>query len=143
MRAGIRTVTRVLGPVISGILIGFPATAHHSGATYFNLDAEVVHENVTVVAYHVVNPHGRLIYLVTDDAGNEVQWSAELPSANNMRRRGLGDDVFKAEDELTVVSGAPGRTEPNFMRLSRAEFANGDVATFTGASAGLTRAGAQ
>ena len=74
MRAGIRIATRVLGPVISGILIGLPATAHHSGATYFNLDEEVVHENVTVVAYHVVNPHGRLIYLVTDDAGNEVQW---------------------------------------------------------------------
>lgn len=143
MRAGIRIVTSALGLVISGVLIGFPATAHHSGSAYFNLGEEVVHENVTVVAYHVVNPHGRLVYLVTDDAGNEVEWRAELPAANNMRRRGLGDDVFKAGDELTVVSGAPGRTEPNFMRLSRAEFANGDVATFTGASAGLTRAGAQ
>ena len=128
---------------IPGVLIGFPATAHHSGATYFNLSEEVVHEDVTVVAYHVVNPHGRLIYSVTDDGGNEVEWSAELPSANNMRRRGLGDQVFTPGEKLTVVSGAPGRTEPNFMRLSRAEFINGDVATFTGGSAGLRRVGAQ
>ncbi len=126
-------------------LIGFPATAHHS-STYFDMEAEVVHENVTVVDFQVANPHGLLVYLVTDDEGNEVEWNAELPSANFSRRGGVTESVLNAGDKLTVVIGAPGlptRTRERLMRLTRAEFPNGDVATFTGRSATFTRAGTE
>lgn len=122
--------------------IGSPATAHHS-STYFDMEAEVVHENVTVVDFQVANPHGLLVYLVTDDEGNEVEWNAELPSANFSRRGGITESVLSPGDKLTVVIGAPGlpsRTRARLIRLTRAEFPNGDVATFTGRSATFTRA---
>lgn len=123
--------------------VGFPVTAHHSGSTYFDLDAEIVHTNVTVVSYNLVNPHGRLLYTFTDADGNEEEWGGELASSNNMIRRGLGGDIFQPGDKLASVTGSPSRSGSNFMRLTRAVFENGDVAQVVGRDAGVTRAGAE
>jgi hypothetical protein len=124
-------------------LIVLPAAAHHNGGTYFDLSAEVEQQNVTVVSYHVVNPHGRLVYLVKDEQGDEIEWTAELPSANNVRRSGLGGELFKPGDKLLSIAGSPSRSGSNFIRMTRAVFANGDVAQITGAAAGLIRAEAK
>ncbi len=123
--------------------VGFPVTAHHSGSTYFDLDAEIVHTNVTVVSYNLVNPHGRLVYTFTDANGNEEEWGGELASSNNMRRRGLGGEIFQPGDKLVSVSGSPSRSGSNFMRLTHAVVDNGDVAQVTGRNAGVTKAGAE
>jgi hypothetical protein len=123
------------------LLIGFPAIAHHNGATYFDTSVALEHNDATVVSYDLVNPHGRLVYIFMDDAGNEVQWSAELPSANNARRRGLGGELFKPGDRLAAITGSPSRSGSNSMRLTRVVFTNGDVAQITGRNAGVIRAG--
>ncbi len=133
----------VTSSIILIALISIPATAHHS-ATYFDMEVEVVHENVRVVDFRVENPHGLLVYVVIDDDGNEVEWNAELPSANFTRRGGILESALSPGDIVPVVigwPGLPGRTREHLMRLMRAEFSNGDVATFTGISATLTRAG--
>ena len=136
--------SRLLLPLATlTFFVGFPVTAHHSGATYFDLDAEIVHNNVTVVAYNIVNPHGRLVYTFTDADGNETEWGGELASANNLRRRGLGGEIFQPGDKLASVSGSPSRSGSNFMRLTRAVFENGDVAQVTGRNAGITRVGTE
>ena len=127
----------------AALFLGFSVKAHHNGTTYFDLAVEVEHEDVTVVSYDLVNPHGRLVYRFTDEAGNELEWAGELPSANNVRRRGLGGELFKPGDKLTSATGSPSRSGSNFMRLTRAVFANGDVAQITGPNPGITRAGAE
>ena len=126
---------------LSVLLVAVPAAAHHSGAAYFDLDASVEHNDVTVVAYDLVNPHGRLVYTFTGEDGAEVEWAGEMPSANNARRRGLGGQLFKPGDRLQSVVGSPARSGSNFMRLERVVLANGDVAQITGPNAGVTRAG--
>ena len=123
------------------LFIGFPAIAHHNGATYFDTSVALEHNDATVVSYDLVNPHGRLVYVFMDDAGNEVQWSAELPSANNARRRGLGGELFKPGDRLAAITGSPSRSGSNSMRLTRVVFTNGDIAQITGRNAGVIRAG--
>ena len=120
------------------LLAGFPVAAHHNGATYFDTSATIEHNDATVVEYAIVNPHGRLSYTFVDAEGNEQEWSAELASANNLRRRGLGGEIFEPGDQLVSVEGNPSRSGANFMRLERAVFADGSVATFTGANRGLT-----
>jgi hypothetical protein len=125
------------------VLVGFSASAHHSGTTYFDLSATIEHTDVTVVSYDLVNPHGRLVYAFTDEAGNEVEWGGELPSANIVRSRGLGELAFRPGEKLTSVTGSPGRSGSNFMRLERVVFENGDVAQITGSNLGIVRAGAQ
>ena len=120
------------------LLAGLPVAAHHNGATYFDTSATIEHSDATVVEYAIVNPHGRLSYTFVDDEGNVQEWSAELASANNLRRRGLGGEIFEPGDQLVSVTGNPSRSGANFMRLQRAEFADGTVAAFTGPNRGIT-----
>jgi hypothetical protein len=135
-----RTLQVLSRLTLPALLIAFPAAAHHSGVAYFDLDTTLEHTNVTVVSYDLVNPHGRLVYTFTDGTGVEVQWTGELPSANNARRRGLGGELFKPGDRLAAVVGSPSRSGSNFMRLERVTFANGDVAQITGPNTGVIRA---
>ena len=134
-----RSLARKLSRIILAVGAGAPAIAHHS-TVYFDLDAEVVHENVRVVEFHVANPHGILVYAVTDDAGNEVVWNAELPSANFTMRGGIFASMLSPGDLVPVVvgwPGIPGRTREYFTRLKSMTLANGNVAAFTPASATL------
>lgn len=139
-----KSLELVIVPMSVFLLANLPAMAHHS-AMYFDMNLEVVHESVTVVEFQVANPHGILIYVVMDEDGNETEWTAELPSANFTRRAGIGGSALNPGDTLTVI-GWPGReerTRDRIMRLNRAEFPNGDVATFTGISATLIKAGSE
>jgi Family of unknown function (DUF6152) len=122
------------------LFAALPVAAHHSGVAYFDLDSTVEHSDVTVVSYDLVNPHGRLVYTFTDTDGKEVQWTGELPSANNARRHGLGGELFKPGDKLASVAGSPSRSGSNFLRLERVVFANGDIANITGPNTGVIRA---
>tara|TARA_B100000029_G_scaffold516187_1_gene627498 strand:- start:3146 stop:3601 length:456 start_codon:yes stop_codon:yes gene_type:complete len=110
-----------------------PIYAHHS-TTYFDLELEIVHEDVIVIRFEVANPHGILTYGVTDSRGQLVLWDAELPSANFMRRNGVTNSLMKEGDRLTAVygqPGIPGKTKEHLIRLSRVVFQNGDIAIFT------------
>ena len=133
---------RFLVPLIFLGVFAIPsATAHHSFVAYFDTTVEIEHHDVTVASYTLVNPHSRLVYTFTDENGNEVEWAGELASLNHLRRRGLGGELFKPGDKLTVVTGSPTRSGSNFMRLTRAVFENGDIAQVAGANTGITRAG--
>ena len=80
---------------------------------------------------------------VTDEAGNEVVWNAELPSANFTMRGGIFASMLSPGDVVPVVVGWPGipeSTREYFTRLKTMTLANGDVATFTIVSATLTPA---
>lgn len=119
-----------------------PAAAHHS-TMFFDINAEIVHENVIVGEFLVANPHGVLIYVVTDGDGNETQWQAELPSGNFTRRGGINASMLSPGDRLPVVvawPGIAGLVRENTTRLKSMQFPNGDVATFTPVSAVLTKA---
>ncbi|HEY5623189.1 MAG TPA: DUF6152 family protein [Gammaproteobacteria bacterium] len=138
-----KKLTTAAAAAFALLLAGFPATAHHSGAAYFDLQSTIEHTGATVVSYDLVNPHGRLVYTIIDENGNEVEWSGELASANNLRRRGLGGEIFSPGDQLASVVGNPALSGANFSRLTRVVFANGDVAQLTGPNTGLTRAGSR
>lgn len=61
---------------------------------------------------------------------------------NFTRRAGISADMPGPGDRLPVVCwpGVPGLVREHTSRLKSMEFSNGDMATFTGASAALTRA---
>lgn len=130
-----------LMPIFLAALTWRQAAAHHS-TMFFDINAEVVHENVTVVDFLVANPHGVLIYVVTDNNGNEMRWQAELPSGNFTRRGGISASMLSPGDRLPIVvgwPGIPGLARENTSRLKSMEFPNGDVATFTPISAELSK----
>ena len=110
---------------LSFILLCWPLLlqAHHSFAVHFVSD-RMVTVSGTVKLFRYANPHGMLLFDVEDEAGNIIQWRAETNSPSILRRRGWDKNVLKAGDEVTVT-GFPGRTQTNYMRISRVEFADG------------------
>ena len=110
----------ILIPSIAlALLAGLSVSAHHSPGYYFDMGTTIVHRDVTAMSFTAANPHGRLIYTMADEQGNEKEWIAELP-ANNMMRPG---------DKLTL-RGNPGQNGATMLRVTHALLPNGDVATF-------------
>ena len=113
--------------VILSLLGTRAALSHHNRESYFDMGTVITLENVTAVTFKVVNPHSQLIFLSTDDRGNEVQWSAGALSASHLRRAGIPADLISPGDKLTVT-GSPSRGESNGMWLYTVVLPNGDIA---------------
>ena len=81
-------------------------SAHHSQSE-FDLRAKVdVEGTVTKVDWR--SPHAWIYVDVTDDKGQKVNWSFELPSPTTLMRRGWTRDSVKPGDRVKVA-GAPAR----------------------------------
>lgn len=126
-------VMRKLGILIPSmalaLLAGLPVSAHHNPGYYFDMAVAVVHSDATAVSYTAANPHGRIIYTMTDAEGNESEWVAELPANNMMRRFGVTGDMISPGDKLTL-RGNPGRNGATMLRVTHVLLPSGDVATF-------------
>jgi hypothetical protein len=112
---------------ILSLLGARPAVSHHSREAYFDMDTLIEFSNVTAVTFKVVNPHSQLVFLVTDDQGNQVEWTAGAMSASHLRRAGVSTDLIRPGDQLTVT-GSPSRSDSNVMWLYTVVLPNGDVA---------------
>lgn len=124
----------VLHPIIRGIpMIGSLAAAavaaHHNPGVYFDLEAVVIHRDVTAVSFTPANPHGRFVYTMAEDDGTVSEWVAELPANNMMRRNGVESDTIQPGDIVTI-RGNPGREGATMLRITHALLPGGDVATF-------------
>jgi len=123
-----------------GLLVGLPASSHHSTITYFDPDISVEYKDVTAVSFDVMNPHTRLVFLAPDDEGNEVEWTASTQSANVLRRMGIGPGFINPGDKLTVTA-SPHRSGSHIVLMTAVAFPNGDYAVLAiGARGGLFRA---
>ena len=94
------------------------ASAHHSQSEYDLRGKVEVEGTVTKVDWR--SPHAWIYVDVTDDKGQKVNWSFELPSPTTLMRRGWARDSLKPGDRVKVT-GAPARNHPaiaiaNFIR---------------------------
>lgn len=117
----------VLLIVVLSVLWVRPVVSHHSREAYFDMDAMIEHQDVTAVKFSVVNPHSQLVFLVTDDQGNEVEWTAGALGASHFQRAGISPSLINPGDKISVT-GSPSRTKPNVMWLYTVVLPNGDVA---------------
>jgi hypothetical protein len=77
------------------------ALAHHSFAM-FDMKKEVTIKG-TVSEFAWTNPHAFLHVLVPKTGGGSEEWQLELPSPNNLKRRGWKSTSMKVGDVVTVV----------------------------------------
>ena len=104
------------------------AWAHHSQSEY-DLRAKVeVAGTVTKVEWR--SPHAWIYVDVTNDKGEKVNWSFELPSPVTLMRRGWTRDSLKPGDRIKV-SGAPARNFPAIGIANSIKDSNGKP-LFTG-----------
>lgn len=99
--------------VVSAAFSG-AAIAHHSQAGLFNSAATI---EVTGVVKSVSwrNPHGHIIFTVTDAQGNAVDWDAETASVSVLRIRGLDVVDLKAGDHVTIAGSPSARNRPEIL----------------------------
>jgi Family of unknown function (DUF6152) len=104
------------------LALGPAARAHHSQSE-FDLRAKVeVDGTVTKVDWR--SPHAWIYMDVTDDKGQKVNWSFELPSPTTLMRRGWTRDSLKPGDRIKVA-GAPARNHPAIAIATSIKDGNG------------------
>lgn len=111
-----------LGLIASVVLIALPLSAHHGAAEYDSTKSVSVQGTVTEVKY--VNPHVLIIFIVKDDKGQSVEWTAESQSPNLLSRRGWSRSTLKPGDQITVT-GHPVKNGVPAMSAQKIVFADG------------------
>ena len=104
------------------LLLGIPASAHHSIDATYDLGQEVKIEG-KVLQVLIRNPHSFLHIEVSDSQGPTQWWALEWQhGAGKLAKQGIHLDTLKAGDELAVTMN-PGRRQADhrgsLLSLSR------------------------
>lgn len=104
-------ISGILGVILFMSSLSFQAMAHHSAACC-DFTQSVPIEGV-IKSINMVNPHVKLILIVTDENGASKEIAFIGHSRNNVYRRGWRPDMVKAGEKVTiniapVKSGADG-----------------------------------
>ena len=86
--------------LLTGILAGSLAYAHHSGAGFNS--SEVKEFSAVVKEFQFTNPHTWIQVLVTNEDGRQEEWSVEWGSPNSLARRGIRPSTFPPGAEITM-----------------------------------------
>lgn len=84
--------------------------AHHSGAGFNS--GEVKEFTVTIKEFQFSNPHTWIQVFVTNEDGEQEEWSVEWGSPNSLARRGVRPSTFPPGAEATfrihpMANGSP------------------------------------
>jgi hypothetical protein len=123
-------MTRTRVSVAVGVLLALvpSAWAHHSQSEYDLRGKVDVEGTVTKVEWR--SPHAWVYLDVTNDKGEKVNWSFELPSPVTLMRRGWTRDSLKPGDRIKVA-GAPAKNFPAIAIANSIRDGN-DKPLFTG-----------
>ena len=116
-----------LMPIVIGGMVVVPASqarAHHSWSRY-DSGAVLTLEGV-MSAVEWASPHVVMRFVVTDDAGSEVEWTLEMDPPTLLSRYGLRHDSI-APGMRVKVSGVGARSGAPVMRAVMIELENGTV----------------
>ncbi len=102
------------------------AGAHHNAVATYDLNSEIVHENVTVVAWRFANPHAHLVFEAPDADGVMTQWRASTSSLPSLRRNGYTRDTF-LPGQIITIKGPPGRDNRPVMAIDEVILSDGTV----------------
>jgi hypothetical protein len=109
--------------ILVAVLVLVPgAYAHHSFANIYDSSRRVNLEAV-ISSFAFINPHPYLIIKVGRGAAGTQEWRAEMDNRFELADIGITAQTFKPGDRV-VVSGSPGRNEPQIMYLWRLERAS-------------------
>ena len=111
--------------LVAMLMCGAAVSAHHSVATFFELDKTVEVTGV-VKEYRLVNPHMRMVIEATKD-GKPETWTLTGGVTGDLRAAGWLPDSI-AIGEMVTVSGPPARNPAaKGMYVRKLVKANGKV----------------
>jgi uncharacterized protein DUF6152 len=109
--------------VVSLLLVGLTASAHHGAAAY-DETKEVVLKNATVTKYTWANPHTIIEADVKDDKGDVVHWVGEIGSPSAISNQGWTKVSLATGDVITIYLHQSKTGRP-VGRISRITLADG------------------
>ena len=121
---------------LAGFSLGLYAAAplaHHSASISYDMQSEIVHENVPVVEWRFANPHAQLVFEAPNADGVLTRWSASTRNVQSLRRLGFGPQSFKPGQRVTLT-GAPGRNNQPIVELHEVALSDGTVIDFSNAA---------
>jgi hypothetical protein len=118
---------------LAALALAGAAHAHHSQAGLFD-PSETVAITGVVKSVSWQNPHGHIVFTVTDAQGRAVDWDAETASVSVLRNRGLDVAVLEAGDRVTIAGSPSRRGRPELLARSML-LPNGYEFTFGSANA--------
>ena len=105
------------------------AAAHHSGIVNYDMDLEVIHQDVTVLEWRFINPHSQIVYEAPDADGNLVRWAAGTQNLNELRRFGYTPDSLQP-GQIVSIKGHPGRNQRPVMSINEVILEDGTAFSF-------------
>ncbi len=114
-------IGKILTFSCGALLLSTPAWPHHNPAAHYLVDERMEIEGI-VTEFRAVNPHSRVYFDVTNEAGEREAWMAEGDSFINLRRSGWTTQQLNPGDRIHIV-GRPSRdgsklVEWTFISLS-------------------------
>ena len=97
----------------AALVFSMGASAHHNPAAHYIVDERMEIEGV-VTEFRAVNPHARVYFEATNEAGQTEEWMAEGDSIINLRRAGWTNDQLKPGDRIRIL-GRPSRHGLNLV----------------------------
>lgn len=113
------------------------AMAHHDSNVHYDKDKEVVHKNVTVSEWRLINPHATLVFQATNSSGENVEWTSLAFNGNKLKRWGYTDETFRP-GEIVTVYGSPNRVGRPDMYTLRIVRSDGSVVNLAEPATGWT-----
>ncbi len=105
--------------------------SHHARTPVYDASLTVTVEGL-VTEFSLFNPHAMIALDVTDDAGDLVKWSIELPGKLNLTVGGWTDDSVIVGERVTI-SGNPTYTGSSGLWLQHLIRADGSELLLPGA----------
>lgn len=137
-----RQLFRMVAVVGGALLLGVPATAHHSASLKYDPNKPITLQG-TVTKVEWTNPHIYFYIDVADERGRVENWAVESGPPNWLYRRGWRRDSLNPGDVVTVEAFAarePGLRHANSRSVVLADGRR----LFSGSNDGLPeRTGAQ
>ena len=117
----------IIRPTLLVLMLGTSSHAfsHHSFAVHF-LSDETMTVTGTITEFNFTNPHGVAYFTVTNEQGEEEEWSAETNSPNFLVRRGWSRSSLQPGDTVTI-EGWPARSKENYMRIRQVTMPDGTM----------------
>lgn len=100
------------------VLGALPASAHHSGAMFYNREGDTMTITGEVLRFNFANPHAIVELAVTPESGEMQRWTAETSSPSGLKRRGWSRDSLQPGDTVTL-EGYAALDGSRLMRITR------------------------
>ena len=103
--------------VFGALLLGVPASAHHSIAGAYDSSKPVTVEG-TVRQFHFINPHPFVTVTVKDAKGGTKDWRMEMDNRWELEAIGMAASTLNAGDRV-IVTGSRGRQQADSLYIRR------------------------